>query len=199
MQLKQRPLDSATVVAATPLPYTVPVDLVTRGFQFGLVGIAGWALYLCLRGGAQTPLWIRVPVGLFTFLAVWVQLRPSGLVIEEAGIRRTTLFILTRRLPWASIATVGTGAKNFNEEGAAIASLQAMDPSTAAYMTLIQLNDGQEPLLLNIKPYRMAGLRTLVHFILARAPQAQVDQTTREIIQGVVPPPYNGEARKKQG
>jgi hypothetical protein len=193
MQLKQRPLDSAAVVAATPLPYTVPVDLVTRGFQLGLLGIAGWANFLCAQGGPQTPAWVWVLAAAFAAFAVGLQFRTSGLAIEAAGLRYTSMLLRTRRVPWASIASVSTGMKNFNEDGSAIASLQAIDPSTAAYMTLIQLNDGQPPLLLNIKPYRMAGLRTLVHFVLNRAPQAQLDKTTREIIQGVVPPPYRRE------
>lgn len=191
MQIKQRPPESMDVVKATPLPFTVPVDIISRGFQLGLLVLAVWAVVLCAKGGSGTPPLIWGLVALFLAFALYLQFHSSGLVLEAGGIRYTSLFLRTRRLPWNTLASVATGIDHFNESGAAIVGLNTVDVSTAPYMMLFQCNDGQPHLLLNIKPYKMSGLRTLVHFILHQAPQAEVDKTTRDIIQGIVPPPYN--------
>jgi hypothetical protein len=191
MLRKQRVLVSSVVVKSTPLPSAIKVDIISRGFQFGLLLLAGWTLLLCAKQPSQTPVIIWVLAGLFLAFSVYLQFHSSGLALEEGGFRYTSMFIRTRHLSWPALASVSTGAANFDETGAAIQGLDRVDVSTAPYLMLFQFNDDQPPLLLNIKPYRMAGLQTLVHFILDQAPQAAVDKTTREIIQGVVPPPHN--------
>jgi hypothetical protein len=191
VQIKQRAPESSAVVAATPLPFPIQVDIISRGFQLGLFILAVWAVVLCVKAGSGTPPVIWGLVGLFLVFSIYLQFHSSGLVLEEGGFRYTSMFVKTRRLPWKALASVSTGIENFNESGASIIGLNTVDVSTAPYMMLFQCSDGQPHLLLNIKPYKMSGLRTLVHFILHQAPQAEVDKTTRDIIQGIVPPPYN--------
>ena len=191
MKLIQRVPESSEVVSSTPLPFKIQVDVISRGFQLGLLILAVWAVVLCVKAGTGTPPLIWGLVGLFLLFSIYLQFHSSGLVLEQGGLRYTSMFIKTRRLPWKALASVSTGIENFNESGAAIVGLNTVDVSTAPYMMLFQFNDGQPHLLLNIKPYKMSGLRILVHFILNQAPQAEVDKTTRDIIQGIVPPPYN--------
>jgi hypothetical protein len=188
---KQKVLESSVVVSTTPLPHTIKVDLISRGFQVGLLVLAIWTVVLCARQPTETPPLVWGFGGLFLLFAVYLQFHTSGLAIEAGGFRYTSMFIRTRHFRWSTLASVATGVENFNESGAAISGLERVDVSTAPYLMLFQFNDDQPHLLLNIKPYRMAGLQTLVHFILNQAPHADVDKTTREIIQGVVPPPYN--------
>jgi len=74
-------------------------------------------------------------------------------------------------------------------------SLGYVNPRMGHYLMIFARKDRGKPFLLNIKPYTVKGMATMVYFITLRAAGADIDEKTRKIMNGIFPSIFFGEAK----
>jgi hypothetical protein len=189
-------IDSKSVVQATELPYVVPVDFIVRGTQILLLLSSLWAFYVCIKNPSGVTIVSWIEVGLFLSWTIFLQIRSSGLSFDQKGITKVSWFFLKNRIEWNEIESVVTGTRSVRLlvvkfKGA----LGDMDSSEGTYLMVLSRKDGSQPFFINIKPYSMQGLITLVHFLCIKTDQTQIDEATKKIIKRIVPSIFFGEQK----
>jgi hypothetical protein len=194
--MKPLAADPKARVEAIALPYTVPVDVIIRTLQIGLLFGAGYALYSCIESASNVPAidWAAVISSLA--LSVVLQFRTSGLSIDTAGIHHRSWWGRTRDLPWQAIESVATGTQDVEIMGVRMkGSFGRIDPLKGTYLMVVGRRDGQPPFILNIKPYSMRGIATVVRVLEHRTTDAVIDESTRKMVHGIVPSIFFGEQK----
>jgi hypothetical protein len=189
--------DSKQIVDATKVPYTVPVDVVVRTFQFLLFAMVAFVAYTNVRTPEDVSVTTWVLLILMLAYTGFLLFRPSGLSIDAEGIHHAPWIRRKRDLPWEAIESVTTGTQDFHFRGGPTfkGPLGNVDASLGPYLMVIERRDGQRPFVLNIKPYSMRGIITLSHFLICKTSQARIDEQTVKLTKGIVPSVWFGEQK----
>ena len=176
------------------LPYRVSLDIMKRIVPPLFLVLAIGLFLVCLKSKDMTPFaWVG-PIWILLY-SVSLQFRNGKLLLDENGIRYSTLF-KKGDISWSGIDQVISGTQDSKMYGVSLAgSLGRVKPSMGPYLMILTRKDGGDPFLLNIKPYSVRGIATMVYFLKMKAPNAQIDEKTLKIMDGIFPSIFFGEAK----
>jgi len=189
-------MEDSKVDTTAQLPYRVPVDVLIRSLQVIRLLIGLYLLYVGLSD-LKNPHLIVWGLGiLLTLNGVFRQFHSSGLVLDEQGIHYTSYLMRRSGIQWEEISKVVSGTQDYNMGGISVkGSLGYVNPRMGHYLMIFARKDRGKPFLLNIKPYTVKGMATMVYFITLRAAGADIDEKTRKIMNGIFPSIFFGEAK----
>jgi hypothetical protein len=189
-------MESSKIDTFAHLPYRVPVDFIARGCQIFLLALGFFFFYLLFQDPRDTLPYEWVIAAVFLVYGVYLQIHPSGLTVDENGIQHLSKLFKSRSIEWGSIAKVTTGIRDFHHKGYLVkGTLGKVDTTIGPYLMIFDRKDGGPPFYLNIKPYSVKGLATLVYFITTKASLARIDESTQKLTLGIMPSAFTGEQK----